>query len=604
MILDNAAAIKVITERPNKKLITSAQTYTKKLLMHIKGIKMDEFIEKIMAFEKQDLVAIRKKYAVSNKAMFSRINRPTDKVFSAKGGSAYYNLSDTQTAEMKEYVANIVDGYTLKQWLKNFWMPAMAYDPMGVIMMEMSEEGEPYPTYKSIMDIYEYKLKGRNLEYIIFKLPQKQPSLNLNQQNGEPNQQSTGDQRLQDAVAAGEGTAAELYRIVDDISDRIVKVSGNSITDVEGELYLNYWLKVPASIISSIYDPVLGMFVSSEDTIIELADQFLRDGSVKNIVMNYHGFPRAWEYQSACPECKGSGVRDGNTCEYCKGSKIKTRSFPEETIRIPVPQSTDQPKIAPDIAGYITPPVDGIKLYNEELEALEDLMFETKWGTHMADDTKKGGSETATGKFIDIQPVNDKLCDYSEAAEMMETFITDLVGEILFTQNYKGASITYGRRFMIETPDQIWAKLQSARKDGAPYSALMDLYMDYLEARYSSNAMELYKMQKLAKIEPLPFATYVEFGRLQTFPDIILRRKYWFESWVSSKSDPEILLTDLVKLQTDFDKYCATQDTLLNGQIQTNPLINGTTEPPPAEGDPETDPATAPGKKKKQKTAA
>ena len=37
MILDDAALLKVITDRPYKKLIEAAQKYTRKLLMHIKG---------------------------------------------------------------------------------------------------------------------------------------------------------------------------------------------------------------------------------------------------------------------------------------------------------------------------------------------------------------------------------------------------------------------------------------------------------------------------------------------------------------------------------------------------------------------------------------
>lgn len=601
MILDNTAALEVITKRPHKKLIESAQRYTEKLMMHIKGINLGKYVEKINGFEKPDIVLTRKKYTVSNKAMFTRINRPTDKVFSAKGGSAYYNLGEAATRKMKDYVSNIVDGYNIKQWLEVFWMPAMGYDPMGVIMMEMDGDGNPYPTYKSIMDIFEYKLRGRDLEYIIFKLDSKILPVISNSESGTPTPQGHGDQRLEAAVKAGEGTANDLYRIVDDVSDRIVKFSNGSLVDVEGESYPNYWMKVPASIISGIYDPVLSMFISSEDSIVELADQFLREGSVKNIIMNYHAFPKAWEYQSACPECKGTKVLGGKECDSCKGTGVKSKSYPEDTIRIPIPLSTDQPKLAPDLGGYITPPIDGINLYVEQLRLLEDIMFTTKWGTHVDSDPKgKGGSETATGKFIDAQPINDKLNKYSDAAEMMETFITDRIGEILFGQSYVGASITYGRRFLIETPDQIWDKLQSARKDGAPTAALMDLYNDYLQARYSSNAMEMTKMLKLAKIEPLPFVKFEEFGRLQTFPDIILRRKWWFEGWMNSKTDPEILFGDIAVLQKDFADYCLAQDTILNTQVQDNPIINGTA-PPPAAGDPanpEGDPALQTSKQK------
>ncbi len=337
------------------------------------------------------------------------------------------------------------------------------------------------------------------------------------------------------------------------------------------------------------------MFVSSVDDLIELADQFLREGSVKNIYKNYFGFPVAWGYQSVCPECKGTKVLNGRDCDHCKGTGIKSKRDPSEMIQLPVPESKDQPILAPNIAGYITPDIKGVDMMTAELELLEDIMFETLWGTHQADDSKK--SETATGRFIDTQPVNDKLNKFSDAEEMIETFVTDLLGQFLYGVGYKGASITSGRRYLIETPDEIWEKLQSARKDGAPTTALYDLFNDYLQSRYSANAMEMQKMLKLAKIEPLPFVKYEEFARLQTFPDIILRRKFWYESWLNSKTDPEILFGDLKVLQADFYKYCQDQDTILNEQVQKNPAINGAAAAPAAPGapgEPKTNPEPKP----------
>lgn len=560
MVLDDQQAYKIIADHPSKKWLASATKYTQKLLMHVKGIGMDAYIDRVDAWEKEDIIKIRKKYAVSNQPMFSRILRPTDKVFSAKGGSAYYNLNDAQTQLFKEYLSNIVYGYTIKQWLEVFWMPAMAYDPMGLIMVEIDQNAHAYPTYKSLLDIFEIKLTGRNVEYVIFNV----------------------DPRIDQAVKDGEGTKDKLYRVIDDVSDRIVRLDDGRVVDLPGETYANYFGKVPATVISNIYDPAKCMFVSNVDDIVELADQFLREGSVKNIYKNYFGFPIAWGYQSACPECKGTKVLNGRPCDYCKGSGIKSKYDPSETIALPVPDSKDQPILAPEVAGYITPDIKGWDKMTEELDLLECLMFQTLWGTHQVDD--KGKNETATGKFIDTQPVNDKLNKFSDAEEMVETFVTDLIGEFLFGQGYKGASITAGRRYMIETPDEIWQKLQSARKDGAPTAALYDLYNDYLQARYSANAMEMQKMLKLAKIEPLPFVKYEEFARLQTFPDIILRQKFWFERWVCAKSDPQILLGNLKSLQDEFAAYCLEQDTILNKQVSENPLINGAAAaaPPPA----------------------
>ena len=469
-------------------------------------------------------------------------------MFSAKGGSSYYNLSEDADRRLREKLKSIVYGYSLKQWLEVFWMPAAAYDPMGLVMIEVDQQGNAYPTYKSVLDVFEIETSGRSVEYVIFKL----------------------DNRISEQQKMGSGEA--VYRIVDDVSDRLVKVDNGMLTEVPDQTFPNYFMKVPATIVSNIFDPVKGMFISYDDDIVELADQYLREGSVKNIFKNYFGYPQKWEYQSACPECQGQKVLNGRPCDHCKGTGIKSKSDPSETIRIPVPQDNTQPKLAPELAGYVTPDIEGWNKMTEELELLEDIMFETMWGTHQQDKTDKGGTETATGRFIDTQPVNDRLCKFSDAYEQIETFCVDLIGQFVIGQSYGGASITAGRRYMIETPDEIWLKLENARKNGAPTAALYDLYNDYLQSRYSTNAMEMQKMLKLAKIEPLPFVKYDELSMSKTFPDAILRQKYWFERWMNQKTDPEILFADVAKLQEDFKKFAEEQEKLIEAMNPSGDL--------------------------------
>jgi hypothetical protein len=556
MTLDDQQALKIILTRPNKKYIDCAQKYTKKLLMHIKGVGLHDHIEKIDGYESQDILTIRKKYAVSNQAMFARIHRPTDKVFSAKGGSVYYNLGENQTSQFKEYLGNIVYGYSLKQWLEVFWLPALGYDPMGLIFVEVDSMGNAYPTYKSIMDVFELKITGRNVEYVIFKV----------------------DTKIDAAVANGEGAKDTIYRIIDDVSDRLVTIDGDQLKDIPNESFPNYFMRVPASIISNIYDPVKGIFASIDDDIIELADQFLREGSVKNIFKNYFGFPTPWGYQQACPECKGTTVKDGRKCDHCDGTGIKSKYHPSERINLPVPRDKETPVLAPNIAGYISPDVEGWDKMTEELELLENIMFQTLWGTHQRDDDAK--NETATGRFIDTQPVNDKLYKFSDAEEKIEKFVTDLIGQFMYNRAYGGSSVTAGRRYLIETPDEIWLKLQTARKEGSPTTALYDLYNDYLQARYSANAMEMQKMMKLAKIEPLPFVKYEELSSNSAIPAVILRQKYWFEKWLNSKSDPEIVLGDLKTLQEEFALYCVDQDAKLKPE-ETEPVVDPNKKPKP-----------------------
>ena len=527
MILDNTKLFEVLTKRPNKKMIEAAQKHTKLTLMHVKGVGLDKHIERINQFEPKDLVETRKKYAVSNKDMFARILRPLDKVYSAKGGSAYYNVSDALSKKLKDVCSDVSHGYSLRKWLQVFWMPAIAYDPMGLIFIEISEDGEEaYPTYKSVLDIFDYKIEGREVEYVIFD---KDPRI--------------------DALKAKNKTG-KYYRVVDEVSDRIVELTSTAVKEVQDETFPNYFLEVPAMIISDIYDPVRGHYVSCIDDIIEKADQFLLQGSVKNIFKNYFGFPQYWTYQSACPECMGTKVLSGAVCGHCKGTGLKQKTDPSETIYLPQPQTKDEPMLAPNVGGFITPDIAGWDKMDAELKLLEDCMFQTLWGTQQLVDAE---NKTATGKFIDVQPVNERLYAYSEAAERIETFCVNMIGSFMFSREYNGASITYGKRYMIETPDELWKKYEEARKSGAPISSLDDLYNDYLQARYSANTLELEKYMKLARIEPYK---HFMFGDLAKAPQEVYLKKLFYNDWIQTKLDAEIIITDVETLRDEFEAFC------------------------------------------------
>jgi hypothetical protein len=84
-----------------------------------------------------------------------------------------------------------------------------------------------------------------------------------------------------------------------------------------------------------------------------------------------------------------------------------------------------------------------------------------------------------------------------------------------------------------------------------------DLYNDYLQARYSANALELEKYIKLARVEPYK---HLVLGDLSAAPNEVKMKKLWYADWILSKADPEILLAPVDKLQEEFAAYCDEQE--------------------------------------------
>ncbi|MDH6304620.1 hypothetical protein M2459_001355 [Parabacteroides sp. PF5-5] len=533
MILSTNDILNIIKENPGKNVVGLAQKMRKNLFVHIYGVGMDEYIQKINSFENNDQYIARKKYARSNKDIMERVSRPIDKIFSATGGSTFYDLPDRQNQIFRDKLRNTENGLTLRKWVEQYWKPAYLADPMGLVFMEVDGNGDAYPTYKGSNEVFSYKLNGRNLDYVIFNVGKEQ--VPCDSQPKLPKSVSSGKKR---------------YRVVDDLNDLIVEYENEHIKIIKEESYPNYFGIVPAIINSDL--PILGTdyFCSPFEKVVELADEYLRECSVKSVYKLLHGFPKYWEYQSQCPKCLGTGYVEGSECSTCKGTGYKLKWDVSDVKHLPVPESGDT-KIAPDVAGYVAPDIDAWDKMSEELKDLETLMFKTIWGTKELEDTE---NETATGKFIDTQPINDRLTKFSEAAETIEKFITDQMGAFYFGNSYKGSSVNYGRRFQIETPDAIWNKYESARKSGAPDTMLDDLLMEYIQSKYENNSIELQKQIKSLELEPFPHITASQVKALNV-SGMDYTKKVYFTEFVKTLSDNEIIFTQTKVLQQKFDEY-------------------------------------------------
>jgi hypothetical protein len=239
--------------------------------------------------------------------------------------------------------------------------------------------------------------------------------------------------------------------------------------------------------------------------------------------------------------------------------------------RLPIPTGTETPILAPHIAGYITPPIEAWTRMNEELKELEQLMFETLWGTKQLDNEE---NNTATGKFIDTQPVNERLSKFSDAAEVIETYITDTIGTLYFQNAYKGASISYGRRFQIENPDTLWEKYQTARSAGSPTGALDDMLREYLQSKFENHSIELQKQLKLMDIEPFLHLSAIQVQTLQ-IANIDKTKKLYFEDFVRTLTDNELIFSKADVLKGRLEEFVKEKDAVISEQnIENQNIIN------------------------------
>jgi len=502
---------------------------SKRLNVHINGIGTDEYLEKIDKIESDDQKNLRKKWLTSNRHLFLHLSRPVDKVFTAKGGGKIYNLTqEAKEKQLKAVLSNVGGGKSISQWLRTIQAQKYYTDPAGVVFMEWNKAGT-WPTVKSLESILCYKANGRELDYIIFNGYQKE-----------------GDERT-------------YYRVVDEAYDYLYARSGDNLTLIENQTYKNPFKKVPAVINSDLLNSSLTYAESPFEPVISLADHYLRTGTIKNIVEFLHGYPVFWRYLTECPVCKGTGFianEDGSedkTCTACGGAGVNLRKDITDVIQVKTPADANDPVITPDVAGYVTPPIESWQELRVEQNDIRDLMELTMWGSKMVKDK---ANETATAAFLDVQPVNDRLNGFADAFEDIERKITNLYGVFLFG-TYEGASISYGRRFLVESPDVIWEKYSKARQSGAPKCSLNYLLMQFYQSEFSSDIESLTVAQKGMQLEPFVHLSDEQLKALAPAP-VDLKRKIYFNEWFKMLSHSDILTKTVEQLNAEFETYIKT----------------------------------------------
>ena len=553
MILSFGELEKIIKDNPGKKKISDGCAYLRKMRRHIYGEGLESYLEgnkTLEIYEKESARKVRAKYAKPNNDLFSRLGRPIDKVFTAKGGSVYYNLSEEKQKKAIQLSQDIGNMLSIRKWIEVFWTPHMLDDPFGVIFLEIlpetkvalaQSEGRSfvYPTYKPITSIYDYQTTGNKLEWIVFPL--------------------TDEQKTE----AGIKPDLHAYRVVDDAFDYYVVREGETVSILDQHTLPNYFGAVPAMVNSDLPDASTeGYFVSFYHDVLDLAEQFLLKGSVKVTHDFLHGFPKYSEFASSCSTCRGTGVYEGAKCGSCAGTGKSWITDVSKTKLLTMPTSKEDAIVLPSQVGaYISPDKTFYEIATDDLQLLEHLMTYTLWGNQS--DIKTSGlstqqetRKTATEVISDIKPEADRLYVISEMAEKRHKFILDAVIRIQVQMNYKGSSVNYGRRYLLESPDVLLKRYVETRKQGAPQNILDAMLNEFYDANYQTDPVGLEVSKKLMYVEPFVHKDISELTEAM-IADEDYKAKLFFSEWLSVTDEGTLIISDIPTLRKSLYAYTA-----------------------------------------------
>ena len=572
---------KIIVKNPNKKRIDYGKKINKLLMLHVHGEGMKEHMKRIDYFENEDLYLSRKQYAISNVDLFERLLAEEKQVFSARGGSSYFGLPDNEEKQMNALLQDVLYGVSLREWVENFGLNAYRCDPMGVIFMEVEKvteiEGNDaaevgakqvietpkcYPVYKCIQNIWDYQSNGRNLDYLCMTLTDDELEMYGIQEQTANIPQGTTHQNI------------TYFRFVDDGQDIIVKrVNADSVEAVTlANGYKNpingLWDKVPAFVVSDIMkfsDP--GKFDTPLNKIVELADSYLNDRSIKDLQKKYHGFAKPVEPLSTCISCGGEGFVKGVPCPECtipgtdKGTGYKLRTKISDSLKIPIDMLNADKAPRFDfkkIFGYVTPDIESVNMQIAGLTNLEGCMYITYWGCNNTEMEGFNGTqsqnETATKTVANLQPKYARLNRTADWAQRTMNAIADFIGSFWF-DSFTESSIILSREYNFESPDTILATYYDMKANGVPDSMLDNQYEKYIKCLWQSNPQQLGIYLKKFKVEPFPHlsAESVEKSAIVIPEDKICKR--YFGEWDDTILPAAWLTQDPLKLKAQLLIY-------------------------------------------------
>lgn len=533
MILTPEQVTQYVNSPKNEGLIQDSVERHKKLIMHVNGVGAQEAIVKLQGLESEEEVSLRTMVARSNRATMATLIRPFDKIFSAQGGSVFY---DTKDVNFSAYIGGLNGGIGLRKWLKNRWQNKFFTDPNGVVLIEVDTNGNAEPKYKSINAIHDYCYTGIKLDYIIF--------------NGIAGEKFAAHVELPEGFEVNKD--AKYYRLIDDEKDTYAEQEGEKVRVLEEFTIKNEWGYVPGVLNSDMLQPESSGKASPVEDIVDLADEYLRDTSIHTVYKALHSYPGFWAYLSECTRCKGTGKIEGGTCPTCKGEGVDVKKDVSKIFAME-PPGEGEVSLAPPM-GYVQPDIASWAEQRTELDWLQKLMHFALWGTHTRE---QAANETATGRFIDAQPVHDRLDDFATTTENVEQALTDMIGEHMLV-NYGGSSVAYGRRYLIETPETIWKRYEEARKEGAPRSTLDYLLLQFYESEFQHQPTQLEVYKKIMGVEPFIHLSESDAIALP-IADQDKSTKIYFNEWRKTKTDGEIIMKTVEQLTAELTTFVTTK---------------------------------------------
>lgn len=512
----------------------------------------------------------------ATKPIYAQLTGLQDKIFAAQGRNFYFDFTRPEMAE--DFAAYLADarrtGQSFYGGFRKSWPRAARVGFQGVFLTDLPAESTdtlpaPYTAYVPSGDVHDLRLTGDRIEYLVLK------------------------------QALPEGQAR--YYCYDDLQCHRVLFSGGTYTYQPEAATVHGLGYVPACPVTTLQaDPLRPVRrTTTLDASLVLADVYLRDANMHEMMKAYQGYQKMWSYGVDCThqEMFGSGdefpsacnvgriyAPDGiahRACSACKGQGKIIPVGPDKVYIVkPAPEGMTS-VVNPGPAGYVKPELESATYIGEELVRNEAKIEKAVLGKSGLLDQQK--ANTLGGMVLDWGPAYDRFTAVAEDAEACLRFSLETQARLRYGADFRQSAITLGRNYLAKSLTQLQAEYDTAKKAGLDDAMLYSILEDMVYTRWAGDPMELERNLLKLELTPCPTQTVAEAKANGVMgPDDLLLKTYlndFFDRFERENGSILDFASALSRAQK-VDRILLTFNTYLNGKRPEIPA--GQPEPQPA----------------------
>ncbi len=556
MILTDSEAIKLIESPANSASIQLGAELQDSHKVHVTGDGYEDYIKKILGYENNEQYAQKKELSEAVTTVLTR--RIIDEQSRWKNTSGPKQDFDFKGGKhdkkLNKILSQVWKGESMKYFVNNFLAESLYTEFNGFLLVEQAEiieengkifevrdgvkslvknnETYPYIIFRPIEGIHDFQSRGNRVEYIILDWGKEK--------RGE--------------------TEVQLYRVIDDMWDRIFE------TDEEGVKISRKYKKiannlglVPAVQISTFRKSPADDYVKVSPIwqTLPLLKTYLTNWAEHVITCILHSHPIYYQVGQRCRysddrgECDNGyinytidGVAHRDVCPACNGVGASIQKDASTMIILPQVDEQGQPYNISNVAGYVAPPVEGIKSQREGLKELADQIMQSGTGMNRVMETSI--EKTATEAVLNYKPLEKIISGILSNIEYVQTALTDMIGSLFFGDKYIKSEIVYSRNLNLRDENTVLLEIEQAKEAGASASYVRTLHDELIHSRYQNSPVELERNMMLSQLEP--FIGYTPKDLADSFAgfidDATMTMKVYFTDYIVRFENENVKITD------------------------------------------------------------